>query len=75
MPLGEVACDNVGSDRRLDFTVIGPGVNEASRLEGLCAVFDVPLVASGRFVGHYGDSISFHPFDGSSLSVGRWGLR
>jgi adenylate cyclase len=47
---GEVLYGNVGSDRRLDFTIVGPAVNEAARLEALCATLDVPLLASRRFV-------------------------
>jgi adenylate cyclase len=37
--LGDVNYGNVGADARLDF-VIGPAVNEASRIERLCDALD-----------------------------------
>ncbi|NQU72078.1 MAG: adenylate/guanylate cyclase domain-containing protein [Rhodospirillales bacterium] len=43
---GEVMYGNVGTARRLDFTVTGPAVNEVTRLESLCKTLDIPVVAS-----------------------------
>ncbi len=47
--LGEVMYGNIGTRRRLDFTNIGPTVNEAARLEDLCKVLNTPVVISKRF--------------------------
>ncbi|HZH53222.1 MAG TPA: adenylate/guanylate cyclase domain-containing protein [Microvirga sp.] len=44
---GKVFYGNIGAAGRLDFTVIGPIVNEASRMEALCQELDCPLVMSG----------------------------
>jgi adenylate cyclase len=47
--VGDVTFGNVGTQDRLDFTVIGPAVNRASRLEGLTKELKVPVLASAEF--------------------------
>ncbi len=45
--LGEIHWGNVGAADRLDFTAIGPAVNLASRLEGLCRPLGRWVLISG----------------------------
>jgi adenylate cyclase len=63
---GEVVYGNVGAARRLDFTVIGPTVNEASRMEALCAELGRPLLLSAAFAARCGRATE---------SLGRFRLR
>ena len=44
--VGEVMFGNIGASARLDFTVIGPAVNHAARLEKLCAPLNRSIVVS-----------------------------
>lgn len=67
--LGDVFYGNVGSPERLDFTVVGPAVNEVSRIAAMCRSVDRPVLLSSAFVGALGQAGVGLP------SVGRFALR
>jgi adenylate cyclase len=58
---GSVSYGNIGAaqgeDARLDFTVIGPAVNLATRIETLCPILDQPLLASRQFASICGSKL------------------
>ncbi len=66
---GEVLYGNIGSQDRLDFTVVGPAVNEVSRIQALCRSLDQPLLISASFAGTCGELRQ------QLVSVGRYALR
>ena len=47
--IGEVFYGNIGSEDRLDFTVVGPAVNEVSRIASMCGSVDRELLTSSAF--------------------------
>src|SRR6266700_3600713 len=47
--IGEGFYGNIGSEDRLDFTVVGPAVNEVSRIASMCGSVDRELLTSSAF--------------------------
>jgi adenylate cyclase len=66
--VGNVFYGNVGSRERLDFTVLGPAVNEASRIAAMCRSVDQPVLMSSAFA-------SVEGIKRRLVSVGRYALR
>jgi adenylate cyclase len=66
--VGEVFYGNIGSTERLDFTVVGPAVNETSRIAAMCRSVEQPMLVSEAFANVDG-------MRDRLVSVGRYALR
>ena len=67
--VGDVFYGNIGSADRLDFTVIGPAVNEVTRINGMCRSLDQDVVLSSAFAEAAG------PARSRLVGLGRYALR
>jgi adenylate cyclase len=68
--IGDVFYGNVGSKDRLDFTVIGPAVNEVSRILAMSRSVEQDVLLSPAFAAAIGPDLR-----GRLASVGRYALR
>lgn len=67
--VGELLYGNLGGPRRLDFTVLGSAVNEAARIEALCASLDQKVIVSWAFHEAAGDARN------RLVSLGRYAMK
>jgi len=67
--VGELLYGNLGAPRRLDFTVLGSAVNEAARIEALCASLDQTVIVSSAFHEAAGESRK------RLVSLGRYAMK
>jgi adenylate cyclase len=68
--VGDVFYGNVGSKDRLDFTVIGPAVNEVSRILAMSRSVEQDILLSSAFAAALSPEMRGH-----LVSVGRYALR
>lgn len=68
--VGDVFYGNIGSNDRLDFTVVGPAVNEVSRISSMCRSVDQAVLMSAEFAAEIPADLRDR-----IVSVGRYALR
>ena len=80
--LGEVLYGNIGAPDRLDFTVVGPTVNETARIQAMCRAIDRDTVTSAAFATAAANTASGGAVAGAAaggaerlVSLGRYALR
>jgi adenylate cyclase len=76
--VGEVTYGNIGTGRRLEFTVIGEAANLAARIESLCKLLGESVLVSADFASCEPDqvvSMGEHPLSGIDAPVEIFALR
>jgi adenylate cyclase len=68
--VGDVFYGNIGSKDRLDFTIIGPSVNEVSRILAMSRSVEQDVLLSADFADAVGSEMRRR-----LVSVGRYALR
>jgi adenylate cyclase len=67
--VGELLYGNLGSARRLDFTVLGSALNEAARIETLCGSLEQAVIVSWAFAEAAGEARRL------LVSLGRYAMK
>jgi adenylate cyclase len=75
---GAVTYGNIGTENRLEFTVIGDAANTTARIEALCKTLDRPVLVSAAFAQHFParfESLGQHALRGVADSQEIFALR
>lgn len=76
--VGEVTYGNIGTENRLEFTVVGDAANRAARIEAMCKVLDEPVLLSAEMARNFPEqcrSLGFHELKGVAEPLEIFALR